>query len=211
MPRILIVDDHALVREAIARRLALLGRGVKCIEAASASEALHRLEAAGRVDLVVTDLIMPGDSGFSLLTVLGKRFPDLPVVVVSAMDDEASLRRAIQAGASAYVSKSRSGDVLAHAVQVVLDGGSWLPAVDAIGGRGGGGSRPRLTAAQQRVLDLLAEGRSNRAIADSLGIAEATVKVHVSAIFRALGVNSRAQTVAAVARDRSRASRFCSG
>ncbi len=200
MLRILIVDDHALVREAMARRLARLGRSIKCLEAASTHEALDRLQVAGGVDLIVADLMLPGDSGFSLLAVLGKRYPDVPVVVVSAMDDEASLRRAIQAGASAYVSKTSSGDVLAHAVQVVLDGGSWLPAAAPVAS-GGHGSRSHLTGAQQRVLDLLAEGKSNRAIAELLGIAEATVKVHVSAIFRVLGVRNRAQTVAAVARN----------
>lgn len=205
MLRILIVDDHALVREAMARRLARLGHGVKCIEAANAGEALSRLEDAGGADLVVADLMMPGDSGFSLLAVLGKRHPDLPVLVVSAMEDEASLRRAIQAGASAYVPKTCSGDVLAHAAQVVLDGGSWFPAADPRAAHCAPDARARLTAAQQRVLDLLTEGMSNRAIGDLLGIAEATVKVHVAAIFRAFGVRTRAQTMAAVARGEVRA------
>ncbi|HRK12288.1 MAG TPA: response regulator transcription factor, partial [Thauera sp.] len=127
MTAILIVEDHALVREAMVQGLGRLGAGVRCIEAGSADEALACLDAEGSVDLAVVDLMLPEMSGFSLLAILGKRFPDMPAIVVSAMDDEASVRRAMKAGASGFVSKSSSGDTLLQAVREVLDGGVPTP------------------------------------------------------------------------------------
>jgi DNA-binding NarL/FixJ family response regulator len=206
--KILIVEDHALVREAMAQRLARLGESVECIEAKGADEALARLEASSDWDLAVIDLMLPDMNGFSLLAVLAKRFPDVPAIVVSAMDDESSVRRAIKGGASGFVSKSSSGDQLLQAVRVVLDGGVHTPETPATsnGRRGGAPVSERfgLTAAQTRVLELLAQGKTNREIADLLGLSEGTVKVHMSAIFRALGVSNRAQALVVISRHGTR-------
>lgn len=206
--KILIVEDHALVREAMAQRLARLGESVECIEAKGADEALARLEASSDWDLAVIDLMLPDMNGFSLLAVLAKRFPDVPAIVVSAMDDESSVRRAIKGGASGFVSKSSSGDQLLQAVRVVLDGGVHTPETPAAsnGRRGGAPVSERfgLTAAQTRVLELLAQGKTNREIADLLGLSEGTVKVHMSAIFRALGVSNRAQALVVISRHGTR-------
>ena len=205
MSKILIVDDHALVREAMAQSLARLQPGLVCVEASSADQALACLEADAGLDLAVIDLMLPDMNGFSLLAVLGKRFPDVPAVVVSAIDDEASVRRAIKAGASGYVSKSSSSQVLLQALRVVLDGGVHLPemrssAHPAKRSSMSASERYDLTAAQARVLELLAVGKANREIADLLGISEGTVKVHMTAIFRALGVSSRAQALVVMSR-----------
>ena len=94
MTKILIVEDHALVREAMAQRLARLEPGLSCIEAAEGGEALSLLEQHPDIDLALIDLMLPEVNGFSLLAILGKRFPDVPAIVVSAMDDDASVRRA---------------------------------------------------------------------------------------------------------------------
>lgn len=206
---ILIVEDHALVREAMVQGLGRLGAGVRCIEAGSADEALACLDAEGSVDLAVVDLMLPEMSGFSLLAILGKRFPDMPAIVVSAMDDEASVRRAMKAGASGFVSKSSSGDTLLQAVREVLDGGVPTPPRFALAAPTPRRARPLaeqygLTTAQARVLELLANGSTNREIADSLGLSEGTVKVHMTAIFRALGVVNRAQALVAIARSGTR-------
>lgn len=208
---ILIVEDHALVREAMVQGLGRLGAGVRCIEAGSADEALACLDAEGSVDLAVIDLMLPEMSGFSLLAILGKRFPDMPAIVVSAMDDEASVRRAMKAGASGFVSKSSSGDTLLQAVREVLDGGVPTPPRFAPAAPTPTPRRARplaeqygLTTAQARVLELLANGSTNREIADSLGLSEGTVKVHMTAIFRALGVVNRAQALVAIARSGTR-------
>lgn len=208
---ILIVEDHALVREAMVQGLGRLGAGVRCIEAGGADEALACLDAEGSVDLAVVDLMLPEMSGFSLLAILGKRFPDMPAIVVSAMDDEASVRRAMKAGASGFVSKSSSGDTLLQAVREVLDGGVPTPPRFAPAAPTPTPRRARplaeqygLTTAQARVLELLANGSTNREIADSLGLSEGTVKVHMTAIFRALGVVNRAQALVAIARSGTR-------
>ncbi len=208
LSRILIVEDHALVREAMAQSLARLQAGLACIEASGADEAIARLEADADIDLAIIDLMLPDMNGFSLLGVLAKRFPDVPAIVVSAIDDEASVRRAIKAGASGYVSKSSSGDVLLEAVRVVLAGGVHTPAARSASAPGGRGVPPSerfgLTTAQARVLDLLASGKTNREIADLLGLSEGTVKVHVTAIFRALGVSNRAQALVVMSRSGTR-------
>ncbi len=209
MSKILIVDDHALVREAMAQSLARLQPGLVCVEASSADQALACLEADAGIDLAVIDLMLPDMNGFSLLAVLGKRFPDVPAVVVSAIDDEASVRRAIKAGASGYVFKSSSSQVLLQALRVVLDGGVHLPEARSVAQPAKRASmsaseRYGLTAAQGRVLELLAAGKSNREIADLLGVSEGTVKVHMTANFRALGVSSRAQALVVMSRHGTR-------
>lgn len=208
MTKILIVEDHALVREAMAQTLSRLEPGIDCVEAKGADDALAKLESAVDWDLAIIDLMLPDMNGFSLLAVLAKRFPDVPAIVVSAMDDEASVRRAIKGGASGFVSKASSGDTLLQAVRVVLDGGVCTPeaANQAPGRRGGAPVSERfgLTAAQTRVLELLAQGKTNREIADLLGLSEGTVKVHMSAIFRALGVSNRAQALVVIARHGAR-------
>jgi DNA-binding NarL/FixJ family response regulator len=208
MTKILIVEDHALVREAMAQSLLRLEPGVECIEAADGDAALAALGRNPDLDLAVVDLMLPDVNGFSLLAILGKRFPDMPAIVVSAMDDDASVRRALKAGASGFVSKASSGEVLVQAVREVLEGGVPTPVRRAASTvrpvAMGPAERFGLTAAQSRVLELLAGGRSNREIAELLGLTEGTVKVHMTAIYRALGVGSRSQALVAIARSGAR-------
>ena len=208
MTKILIVEDHALVREAMAQSLLRLETSVECIEAADGDAALAALECNPDLDLAVVDLMLPDVNGFSLLAILGKRFPDMPAIVVSAMDDDASVRRALKAGASGFVSKASSGEVLVQAVREVLEGGVPTPVRSAanplLPAARGPAERFGLTTAQSRVLELLAGGRSNREIAELLGLTEGTVKVHMTAIYRALGVGSRSQALVAIARSGAR-------
>ena len=201
--RILIIEDHVLVREAMALTLAQVKAGVFCEQASSAAEAIALLEEDSDCDLLVVDLMLPEMNGFSLLGVIAKRFPDVPALVVSAVDDRDSVQRAMKAGASGFVSKASSSNTLIEAVRTVLDGGVFTP--EATSGSDGSGrtrrasqafaERFQLTAAQGRVLELVAQGKSNRDIADLLGLSEGTIKVHVSAILRSLGVTSRAQAL----------------
>lgn len=201
MTRVLIVEDHALVREAMAQTLVRLEPGLSCSEARSSEEALSLLAEGGDWDLAVIDLMLPDMPGFSLLGVLAKRFPDVPTIVVSALDDEATMRRAMKVGASGFVSKSCSGDELRHAVRTVLDGGVFFAPQEAMKtGSRQTPRRQRLTAAQARVAELLGQGKTNREIAELLGLSEGTIKVHMSAIFRAMEVRNRAEAVIALAR-----------
>lgn len=204
MIRILIVEDHALVREAMAQTLTRLEPGVECVEVSDSEQALARLEESVEWDLVLVDLMLPDLNGFSLLGVLAKRFPDIPAVVVSAMDDATSIRRAMRAGASGFVSKASSGDVLCEAVRTVLNGGVFAPDTTSDKDKRRNGQsvseRYGLTAAQTRVVELLGQGKTNREIADLLGLSEGTVKVHMSAIFRAMNVRNRAQVLVLLSR-----------
>jgi DNA-binding NarL/FixJ family response regulator len=204
------VEDHALVREAMSQTFSRLEPGLECVEATCSEQAIALLEQHDDWDLAVVDLMLPDLNGISLLGIMAKRFPDVPAVVVSAFDDQASVRRAMRAGASGFVSKARSGDVLCDAVRKVLDGGVSFPEDEpraAAGGVRSGGSlaeRFGLTAAQSRVAELLGQGRTNREIADLLGLSEGTIKVHMSAIFRAMKVRNRAQALVLISRRNSR-------
>lgn len=206
--RILVIEDHALVREAMVRALDRLGMQCTFSQAACGQEALAIVEAQKDFDLVLVDLMLPDMSGFSLLSVLAHRFPSIPVIVVSALADEASVKRALKAGASGFLPKTLSTEQLVGAVQTVLNGGVVTPelsemspqrlprkrSVESISEQFG------LTAAQTRVMELMVEGRTNREIAELLGLAEGTVKVHCSAILRALDVSNRAQALVVLAR-----------
>lgn len=213
--RVLVIEDHALVREALVRALDQLGMPCEHAQAACASEAMALIESGQEYDLVLTDLMLPDMSGFSLVSVLAHRFPTIPVVVVSALADEASVKRALKAGAAGFISKALSSDQLVAAIRSVLEGGMVTPefqvsatAVPRTTRRRGIESLSEqygLTSAQTRVMELMVEGRTNREIADLLGLAEGTIKVHCSAILRALGVPNRAQALVVLARQGLRA------
>ncbi|MEN3070615.1 response regulator transcription factor [Uliginosibacterium sediminicola] len=206
--RILVIEDHALVREAMVRALDRLD--LQCIfsQASCGQEALALVEAQRDFDLVLVDLMLPDMSGFSLLSVLAHRFPSIPVIVVSALTDEASVKRALKAGASGFLPKTLSTEQLIDAVKTVLGGGIVTPGLAEMGVQRGSKKRSvesiaeqyGLTTAQTRVMELMVEGRTNREIAELLGLAEGTVKVHCSAILRALDVANRAQALVVLAR-----------
>lgn len=211
MVRVLVVEDHALVREGLLQTLRKLAPEVALREAPDAEEALRVLEAEEEFDLVLLDLMLPGMNGISLLGIMRKRFPAVPVVVVSALDDTETVGRALRQGASGFVPKTNfSGEMLLDALRRVLEGEVFLPEAlhDKLAARRRGGrslaDRFNLTDAQTRVLELLIEGKSNREIGDLLGLTEGTVKIHVVKIFKALNVSSRAQALLAVSRKRPR-------
>lgn len=210
MLNILIVEDHALVREGLTRIMRQVSEEPMTLhEAGSVDEAQSVLEAQPDIDLVTLDLALPGVDGLTWLAVQRKRFPTVPFVVVSAYDDEATVRRVMRAGASGFVSKSYSADDMLKALRQVLNGeviqpfsaptalGVDVPVEPAVTPRARDlGLSPR----QAEVLSLMAKGRSNRDIAQLLGLTEGTVKIHATAIFRALGVSSRTQALVALAR-----------
>lgn len=203
------------MREALVRALGLLGRPCEDVQAACAADAMVLIESGHEFDLVLTDLMLPDMSGFSLLSVLAHRFPAVPVVVVSALADEASVKRALKAGAAGFISKAQSSGELVASIREVLDGRMVTPDIHVaahvapkVARRRGVDSLSEqygLTAAQTRVMELMVEGRTNREIADLLGLAEGTIKVHCSAILRALGVPNRAQALVMLARQGLRA------
>jgi len=198
MLKILVVDDHALVREGLMQTLDQLEGEVVCVGAQDADAALQELQSQD-YDLVLLDLMLPGINGMAFLGVLRKRFPSLPVVILSALDDPDTVARAMRQGASGFVPKYSSSEDLLEALRQVRAGVVFLP--QQLQGAHGGRSlaeRYGITAGQMRVLELLGQGKTNREIADLLGLTEGTVKIHVSAIFKALKVSNRGQALLVV-------------
>ena len=198
--KIIIADDHPLFRAALQQSLQQALGELSLIEADSFAAVQEAAEVNQDADLILLDLQMPGASGFSGLAYLRGHFPALPVVVVSAHEEPKIVYRAIDYGASGYVPKSTSLPKLVEALQAVLAGDIWLPAdlpprppEAEPAPTGLSGRLAELTPQQFKVLALMTDGLLNKQIADRLEVSEATVKVHVTAILRKLGVHSRTQ------------------
>ena len=197
---ILIADDHPLFRSALQQALTLgLGQDVRLVEAASIAELEACLAQKSDWDLVLLDLNMPGAHGFSGLVLLRGQFPQIPVVMISAQEDAAVVARSREFGASGFIPKSSSLETIQQAVRQVLDGDAWWPqqSEQAAGvsaeAKAASAGLASLTPQQFRVLTMVCEGLLNKQIAYELSVSEATVKAHVTAIFRKLGVRTRTQ------------------
>jgi DNA-binding NarL/FixJ family response regulator len=200
---LLIADDHPLFRGALREAVTGVFGYADVAEAGTFEEVSDILERGGDIDLILLDLSMPGVRGFSGLMYLRAQYPSLPIVVVSANDDPAVIRRCMEFGASGFIPKTLGIEAMRAAVACVLAGEVWTPPdVDL--------TRPSdaettalivrlstLTPQQVRVLMMLSGGLLNKQIAYELGVSEATVKAHVSAILQKLGVESRTQAVIA--------------
>jgi len=207
--KLLVVDDHPLFREGLRTVLDALGSDVKVTEARDFSEALSALQPGADFDLILLDLRIPGMDDISGIKQLRDRAPDVPVVVVSAVEDRRVVAEAFQHGAIGYIPKTSNSEVMINALKLVLAGGKYLPPIMAgaydtgLGTGTADGTRPsdmpRLTRRQRDVLALIGHGKSNKEIADTLGLAEGTVKIHVTAILKALKASNRTQAAIAAA------------
>ena len=201
-----IADDHPLFRGALREAITGIGNIGAIHEAGDFESAKALVLANEDIDLVLLDLSMPGASGLSGLISLRGIHPTVPMVVISAHDDAATIRRALDLGASGFISKSASMDEIRDAVRAVLAGDIAAP----VGVDLGVERDPEvsdlikrlqtLTPQQTRVLGMLAEGLLNKQIAYELSVSEATIKAHVSAILQKLGVDSRTQAVIQLAK-----------
>ncbi|MCF8004716.1 MAG: response regulator transcription factor [Chromatiaceae bacterium] len=235
--RILVADDHALIRIGLIDALGqLCDLQLEFIEAEDADQVAGVLSSGIHLDLILLDLFMPGAEGFELLSDLCARLDGVPVVILSASESEADIRKAIDCGASGYVPKSTPASLMLQALRLILAGGVYFPAELIRHPQDSAGlpqTLPRtlpesvattrdsaaavandefidaeqraaditLTARQLEVLALVAKGRSNKKIARELGLSEFTVKAHLAAILRALGVSNRIEA-SVVARSR---------
>jgi DNA-binding NarL/FixJ family response regulator len=203
---LVIADDHPLFRDALRQAVASVVTSAKIDEAGSFEDLTKLLEEDSDVDLVLLDLTMPGISGFSGLIYLRAQYPAIPVVIVSATDDGGTIRRSLVFGASGFIPKRFGVDTLRDAIMKVMDGDVWIPPdTDLSSATDPELARLRdrlvtLTPQQVRVLMMLSEGLLNKQIAYELGVSEATIKAHVSAILQKLGVESRTQAVIAAAK-----------
>jgi DNA-binding NarL/FixJ family response regulator len=203
--RLLIADDHPLFRGALREAVSGLFEKPDIAEAGSFEDVTKQLERGAEIDLILLDLSMPGVRGFSGLMYLRAQYPSVPIIVVSANDDPAVIRRCMDFGASGFIPKTLGVEAMRAAIARVLEGGLWTPPDIELGpsDEPTAGMIARLallTPQQVRVLMMLSEGLLNKQIAYELGVSEATIKAHVSAILQKLGVESRTQAVIAAAR-----------
>jgi two-component system, NarL family, nitrate/nitrite response regulator NarL len=209
--KVLIIDDHPLVQEGVSAALGSLADDVTVMAARDADEGLAAAAENPDLGLVLLDLALPGMSGFNLIGKLHEQLPSLPVVVLSALEEPENVRHAINAGAMGFVPKSAATRVLIEVLQQVLEGNvtvplalqsSGAPLSHALPGAADG-TPPvaeeldvaMLTLRQVEVLSRVCQGKTNKQIATELGLSEKTVKAHVTAIFKVLGVVNRTQAV----------------
>ncbi len=189
----LVADDHWLVRQGLRHTLSELGNEVRITEAASFSDVTSALEGGRKFDLLLLDLDMPGMTPTEGMAHIRESFPALPLVVVSGTDDPITIRQMISAGAAGFIPKSVSPTIMLRALQLVLSGGIYVPpsALEMLETEG----EPSLTDRQTQVLRLLADGAPNKTIANELGLALPTVKIHVAAVLRQLSARNRTEAV----------------
>lgn len=201
--KILILDDHALVREGIALVIRSIRPDAEIVQAATCHDGLQAA-ASQHFDMALVDLQLPDMPGFVALEKLREHHPDVPAVVISGQEDRATVLKVLDLGAKAFVPKSTDSAKMKEAMQTLLDGRVYLP--DSMTGdaparpKGEQRARWNLTERQLEVLSLLVAGLPNKLIARRLDIAESTVKIHVSAILRELRVASRTQALIMVAK-----------
>jgi DNA-binding NarL/FixJ family response regulator len=207
--KILLADDHTLFREAMLHPLRQLEADAEIFQAGTATQALTIAQAHTDLDLVLLDLNMPGMDGLTAVMTFRDRFPDLPLVVLSANEEHDNIQAVLDAGAMGFVPKSSSTQVMLGALRLVLSGGPYIPpmllqrAQYSIEPTAKAPARTIPTAAamddltprQFEVLEALAEGLSNKLIGRKLDLSEGTVKVHLAAIFRALDAKNRTDVV----------------
>jgi DNA-binding NarL/FixJ family response regulator len=193
--KILLVDDHALFREGVCLLLRGLSNDVCVIEARDSLTAFSALAEHDDLDLLLLDLNIPGADGFSILASAAKQYPTVPIAVLSASDRKEDVDRVMATSAMGYIHKNTSSKVMLGAIRLMLEGGLYTPPVAALSGNHNieHSDAGKLTIRQLEVLALLANGDTNKCIARKLNIAEATVKMHVTAILKSLGVLNRTQ------------------
>lgn len=216
--KFLVVDDHPLVRRAMTLTLDKVAPGAVVLEADGLAAALSLLDTHTDLDMVLLDLLMPGSSGLDGIGQV-RTATNAPVAIISADEEPQTAIGALSRGAAGFLPKSLSEDIMRAAISLILAGGVYVPPQVAQSPHGRASSTaaptpastaraPRattggdsLTPRQREVLALVIEGMSNREIAERLDLAEATVKVHITAILRAYGVNSRAKAIGAARRE----------
>lgn len=197
--KILIVDDHALFREGLCYVLNELEESISILEASDFQRAKQHVVENPDLDLVLLDLNMPGEDGFTILDTFSKVYSALPVVILSASSQRSDIQRTLDAGAMGYIPKDTTSAVMLNALRMILSGGIYLPPnmAQQFGVSQNDSNLSILTPRQLQVLEQLVQGNSNKVIASDLKLAEATVKMHVTSIMRSLGVSNRTQAAMA--------------
>ncbi|WP_321392442.1 response regulator transcription factor [Emcibacter sp.] len=192
--RMLLVDDHALFRDGLKFVLNEMDRGVEVLEAGNCADAFAILENDDDFDLILLDLDLPGMSGLEGLKKIRVMAPVVPVVILSGSEDGTLVRRGLEMGVMGYIPKSLSSEIMLQALQLIMKGGRYVPDNILLSSpEKRNRSFESLTSRQLEILKHITLGKSNKEIARSLGIADNTVRVHISAIFQVLNVNNRTE------------------
>lgn len=197
MDRIVIADDHPLFRAALATAL-MRAAPMAAIEETSSLAGARAALSAGPVDLLLLDLKLSDSEGFAGLAGIRADFPAAPVAIVSASEDDGTVRRALVFGAAGFIPKSATLANMVEALETILAGDVWAPALTEVAPGESMESRiASLTPSQLKILIGLQQGRLNKQIAFDLGVTEATIKAHLTGVFKKLGVHNRTQAVIA--------------
>ncbi|MBL4801918.1 MAG: response regulator transcription factor [Emcibacter sp.] len=190
---ILLVDDHILFRDGLKLVLEQIGDDVDISECGTCSDAYEIIKASEGFDLILLDVDLPVISGMEGLEEFRKLDPSAPIVFLSGSDDRKLIKKALEMGVMGYIPKTLSSEIMIHALQLILKGSRYVP--DNILEGADDLTKPEiiLTTRQSEILNLLSQGKANKEIAKILGIADNTVRVHISAIFQVLKVNNRTE------------------
>lgn len=210
--KILVADDHALIREGLARTLLSLDSAIEVIQAEDKTTVLEQLQSHKDFDVILLDLFMPGAKGFELLSMVCDIYGHIPVVVISSADEPRNMRKAIDSGASGFIPKSAPTEIMLSAIKLVCSGGVYIPP-DMLKSKTKDKSSTanpdnavslidetinaalKLTKRQSEVLDLMARGMSNKEIARALSVSEHTIKIHVTAVLKLFNAENRTEAV----------------
>jgi DNA-binding NarL/FixJ family response regulator len=191
--KVLLVDDHLLVRDGISLVLEEFEPGMTVVNASTCGETRELLAECDDIDLVLLDIGLPDVNGLDCLKAIRNRDPLLPVVMLSGLDNPEKITAAIESGARGFIPKSAKKEIMLSVIRLVMAGGIYMPDSSLMTNARTHNKINGLTPRQREVLRLLAEGLPNKAIANTLGMAEATVRVHVTSILRNLKVNNRTE------------------
>ena len=202
--KLVLVDDHTLFREGMLHVLRQLDEGALIFEASCCADAFSLVDQHSDIDLILLDLGLPDMGGMHGLEILRERAPMLPVVMLSATYDRNTVQTALDNGASGFIPKSSTSQIMIGALKLVLSGGVYLPPLllqpgETLAKKSGQyfQDTQALTERQREVLMLLAEGKPNKVIARALNLTEGTVKIHLAAIFKVLHVTNRTEALLA--------------
>ncbi|MBQ7633721.1 MAG: response regulator transcription factor [Alphaproteobacteria bacterium] len=198
--KILIADDHALFRDGLALRLEEIVPDAVILQASGYSQVFKILNTESQIDVLLLDVEMQDMPWLESLKQIHAMAPKMKIIVVSASEDSRTIRTILATGVKGYIPKRSEVKVFNNALRLIIEGGNYVPPnllentpINALSSRNIG--IKTLTTRQSQVLDLIAQGKSNKQIAYDMGVSESTVKLHINALLRSLHVSNRTQAV----------------
>ena len=200
--KVLIADEQSLFRDGLTLRLKEINQNIDILQSSSLTEMLQILSSEPNTDILILDIDLAGFSAEETIKNIQNISPSAKIIAISSSEDVHNIKNILSLGAKGYIPKRSDSNILSGALKLILDGGTYIPPVmlktDSISKSTSPTLPPlkkNLTNRQSQVLDLIAQGKSNKQIAYDMGVSEATVKLHINALLRSLKVNNRTQAV----------------